>query len=124
MSRITQSLICAALAILVNAAATVSLAATPSADAEQTSLTVRYNDLSLDRASDVAMLYHRISHAADNACGPREFTGSHVESTRYRTCFDTAVSRAVTAVASPSLSAYYRTQLVASHTRLSTLAQR
>ena len=102
MSRITQSLICAALAILVNAAATVSLAATPSADAEQTSLTVRYNDLSLDRASDVAMLYHRISHAADNACGPREFTGSHVESTAYRTCFEAAISRAVASVASPA----------------------
>ena len=124
MSRITQSLISAALAILVNVAATVSLAATPSADPERTSLTVHYKDLSLDRPADVATLYHRISYAADNACGPREITGSHVELTTYRSCFDAAVSRAVASVASPALSAYYRTQLVASHTRLSTLAQR
>jgi len=124
MSRITQSLICAALAILVNAAVTVSLAATPSAEAEQPSLTVHYNDLSLDRTADVAKLYHRISHAADNVCEPREFTGSHVESTAYRTCFEAAISRAVASVASPALSAYYLAELAAAHKHPTTLAQR
>jgi UrcA family protein len=107
MSRIAQSLICAALAIVVNVAATVSLAATPSADASQSSLTVHYKDLSLDRPADVATLYHRISYAGDSVCGPRELTGSHVELTTHRACFDAAVSRAVASVASPALSAYY-----------------
>jgi len=124
MSRLTQSLISATLAILVNAAATVSLAATPSADPEQPSLAVHYKDLSLDRADDVAKLYRRISNAADNVCGPRKLTGSHVESTAFRSCFDAAVSRAVASVASPALSAYYRAQVAASQSHLTTLAQR
>jgi UrcA family protein len=124
MSRITQSLISAALAVLVNALVAVSLAGTPGTSPNQQSVTVHYNDLSLDRPADVARLYRRISYAADNACGPRELTGSHMELTGYRTCFDAAVSHAVASVASPELSAYYRAQLAASHTHATTLAQR
>jgi UrcA family protein len=123
MSRTTQFLISAALSVLVNAVAAVSLAATPAPSSDQHSLTVHYSDLSLDRPADVATLYHRIRNAADNACGPREFTGSHVELTGYRTCFDAAVSQAVASVASPALSAYYRAQLAASHTHAAPPAQ-
>lgn len=123
MSRITQTLIAAALAVLLNAVVVVSLAGTPDASLNQRSLTVRYSDLSLDRPADVARLYHRIGVAADSVCGPREITGSHLELPSYRVCFDAAVANAVAAVASPALSAYYRTQLARSHP-LETLAQR
>jgi|HubBroStandDraft_3_1064219.scaffolds.fasta_scaffold325263_2 UrcA family protein len=124
MSRTTQFLISAALAVLVNALAAVSLADTPGTTANQHSFAVHYSDLSLDRPADVARLYQRISRAADNACGPRELTGAHIELTAYRSCFDAAVGKAVAAVASPALSAYYREQLAASHTHATTLAQR
>jgi UrcA family protein len=123
MSRITQSLLAAALAVLVNAVMAVSLAATPDATVSR-SLTVRYSDLSLERPADIAQLYHRIRVAADGVCGPREATGSHFELPQYRSCFDAAVSNAVAAVASPALSAYYRKQLPASHAPATTLAQR
>ena len=124
MSRITQSLVSVALAVLVNAVVAVSLAGTPGTSPDQQSLTVHYSDLSLDRPADVARLYHRISNAADNACGPRELTGSHVELRSYRTCFDAAVSDAVASVASPALSAYYRAQLSAAQTHATRLAHR
>jgi UrcA family protein len=124
MSRITQSLIGAALAVIVNAVAAFSLAGTPATTSEQHSLTVRYNDLSLARPADVVRLYHRIGTAADRVCGPRELTGQHWELRSYRSCFDLAVGNAVDAVASPSLSAYYRTQQAASHSHVSTVAQR
>jgi UrcA family protein len=122
MSRITQSLIGAALALLVNAVAALSLAGTP-ATTEQHSLTVHYSDLSLAKPADVARLYQRIKTAADNACGPRELTGSHLELPSYRSCFDLAVSNAVAAVASPALTAYYQAQH-ASRSHAATLAQR
>jgi UrcA family protein len=125
MSRTTQYLVSAALAILINAVvAAVSLAATPAPSPDQHSHTVHYSDLSLDRPADVATLFHRISSAADSDCGPREVTGSHFELTGYRTCFDAAVSHAVASVASPALSAYYRAQVATSHTHATTLAQR
>jgi UrcA family protein len=124
MSRITQTLMGAALAVLVNALAAVSLAATPDTTLNPRSLVVRYSDLSLDRPADVTTLYHRIGAAADTVCGPREITGSRLERPSYRTCFDLAVSNAVVAVASPALSAYYRTQLSASHAQALTLARR
>jgi len=123
MSRITQSLLAATLAVLVNVVMAVSLAGTPEETLSR-SLTVRYSDLSLDRPADVAQLYHRIGVAAERVCGPRELTGSHFESPQYRACFDAAVSNAVAAVASPALSAYYRTQLPGSHAHATTLAQR
>ena len=124
MSRITQSMICAALAVLVNAVAAVSLAGTPDTMLSQRSLTVRYGDLSLDRPADVTQLYHRIRIAAENVCGPRELSGSPFELPGYRACFDLAVSNAVATVASPALSAYYRTRQVTSHAHATTLAQR
>ena len=123
MSRITHSLIGAALAVLVNAVAAYSLAGTP-VTSEQHSLTVHYSDLSLARPADVTRLYQRIKVAADSVCGPREITGEHFELPAYRSCFDLAVSNAVEAVASPSLSAYYRAQQAASHPHVATLAQR
>jgi UrcA family protein len=124
MSRINQSLIAAALAVLVNAVVVVSLAGTPDTTLNRRSLVVHYNDLSLDRAADVARLYRRIGAAAETVCGPRESTGSRLEPPSYRACFDVAVSNAVAAVASPALSAYYRTKLAASHPQVTTLAQR
>ena len=59
MSRINQSLIAAALAVLVNAVVVVSLAGTPDTTLNRRSLVVHYNDLSLDRAADVTRLYRR-----------------------------------------------------------------
>jgi UrcA family protein len=123
MSRITRTLIGAGLAVLINAVAAISLAATPDTSSNLPSIVVHYNDLSLEHPGDVKRLYHRIGVAADSVCGVREIPGSHLERPSYRNCFDTAVSNAVAAVANPALSAYYREQY-ASRPLTTTLAQR
>jgi len=123
MSRITKYLIGAFLTALVVAPFGVLFAATTEATPSQHSLTVRYSDLSLDRAGDVATLYRRIGAAAQQVCGPRELTGSHFELPAYHACFTAAVSDAVASVASPALSAYYREHVPASQ-HASALAQR
>jgi UrcA family protein len=107
MSRLTHVLYGAAAALLVIAAPAISHA--DSATAQQTrSMSVRYDDLTLDHPAGVKTLYHRITVAADKVCGPRELTGSHLALPSYQYCYDAAVSGAVTAVASPALSAYYQ----------------
>ena len=107
MSRLTHNVFAASFAVMIHIVPLVSLADTPGASVRQT-LKVHYDDLSLDRPADVKTLYRRITYAAQQVCGQRELTGSHLALTSWYRCYDAAVDQAVDAVASPALSAYYQ----------------
>jgi UrcA family protein len=72
---------------------------------------VKFKDLDLNRAHDVAKLYNRISIAADRVCGPRSLTGSNYKTADYESCYADAVARAVAHVDQPSVTSYYRQRL-------------
>lgn len=101
LSRHLPALAIGAIALLP---ATVTHAETPRA------VVVRFADLDLSRAADVQTLYRRIRIAAEDACEPRWRTGSIFELPTYRTCVHTSVSRAITQVDSPALTAYHQTR--------------
>jgi UrcA family protein len=63
---------------------------------------VRYHDLNLNQAEDVATLYTRIRRAAAEVC-----TASAASSMQ-RDCYQEAIATAVARVNSPSLSAYHQ----------------
>ena len=96
------------------AAAALSLACAGAyADSSQVpqfshSSSVRFADLNLDRARDVARLYQRIALAADKVCGPSSLTGAYAKSATYRSCYSETVAQAVARVNHPGLTAYYR----------------
>jgi UrcA family protein len=110
MHHLNRILISAALALLVLGAEGALFAAGAAAD-EVRSLSVRYTDLNLDRPADVARLYQRIRLAAEDVCGPRLLTGSHVPAAGYQRCFADAVAQAVARVDRPALSAYHQQRL-------------
>jgi UrcA family protein len=68
---------------------------------------VRYDDLNLDRARDVAKLYNRVTLAADRVCGPRSLTGSYYKSAIYQTCYTETVAEAIARIDRPSVTSYY-----------------
>jgi UrcA family protein len=75
---------------------------------EQHSSIVRTGDLDLNRPKDVARLYNRIASAADQLCGPRAVGGVNHTSADYASCYADAVSRAVTHIDRPSVTAYFQ----------------
>jgi UrcA family protein len=75
------------------------------------SVTVRFTDLNLDRAADVARLYHRIRVAARSACGARDLELTNWVDPDWQRCVYVAVAQAVTRVDRPALSAYHQRQL-------------
>ena len=70
-------------------------------------LTVRYDDLNLNRARDVARLYNRVTLAADRVCGPRSLTGSYSKSAIYQSCYTDTVAQAIAHIDRSSLTSYY-----------------
>ena len=95
------------------AAASISFASTlcaanGSADAIQQRATVRFADLNLDRSGDVAVLYERISVAAQQVCRQRALNGADVVSPRYDQCVADTVEKAVARVNRASLTAFSR----------------
>jgi UrcA family protein len=124
MKSITKTSIAGLIALLLCVAEGVMFAQSTSAAELQSSVAVRYADLNLDLPSDVAKLYHRISVAADGACGPRELTGSHLVLPSYQRCFTNAVAEAVARVDRPALSAYHQQQLGTGSRREATIARR
>jgi UrcA family protein len=123
MHHLNRILISAALALLVLGAEGALFAAGAAAD-EVRSLNVRYADLNLDRPADVARLYQRIRLAAEDVCGPRLLTGSHLPAAGYQRCFADAVAQAVARVDRPALSAYHQQRLGPAPQRDATIAQR
>jgi UrcA family protein len=125
MHSLTRTLIGAVVALLIcGAEAALFASAASAAQPEQQSLTVRYQDLNLGRPADVAKLYHRLELAADNLCGPRLLTGSHLTAEQYQRCFEDAVAQAVARVDRPALNAYHQQQLALAPRRDATIARR
>jgi UrcA family protein len=75
----------------------------------QHSVHVRYTDLNLNRAADVARLYRRLSIAAQSVCGPRDFGGHKTPG--YDSCVAGTIKQAVVAVDSAALSAFYEGEI-------------
>jgi UrcA family protein len=73
------------------------------------SVTVRYDDLNLNRTDGVANLYKRIQNAATEVCRPAEGpqSVSRMLWTAWNNCFYHAISAAVQAVHNDKLSAYH-----------------
>lgn len=71
--------------------------------------TVRYDDLRLISAVGAAVLYGRLHHAAERACGSLDGKTPQLSS-RYRACVDDAMSKAVADVNEPVLTKYYESK--------------
>jgi UrcA family protein len=111
MHSIKRILVSALVAGLVCAAeAALFAAATAAAELPQ-SVTVRFADLNLERSADVARLYHRISHAAQSACGARDLELTNWVDPAWQHCVYVAVAQAVAQVDQPALSAYHQQRL-------------
>jgi UrcA family protein len=111
MYTIKRILISALIAGLVCAGEAALFASATSAAELPQSITVRYTDLNLDRAADVARLYHRIEAAAQSICGARDLEVSDWVDSQWQRCVDAAVAQAVGRVDRPALSAYHQRQL-------------
>jgi UrcA family protein len=124
MHSLTRTLIGAVVALLICGAEAALFAADASAAELPHSISVRYADLNLERQADVATLYRRITGAAEDICGPRLLTGSHLPQPGYQRCSTDAVAHAVARVDSRALSAYHQQQLGLAPQRAATIAQR
>jgi UrcA family protein len=124
MHSLTRTLIGAVVALLICGAEAALFAVDASAAELPQSISVRYADLTLDRQADAATLYRRIAAAAEEICGPRLLTGSHLPLPGYQHCFSDAVAQAVARVDRPALSAYHQQQLGLAPQRAATIAQR
>jgi UrcA family protein len=73
------------------------------------SVIVHFADLDLTRGEGLAVLYRRLKGAAETVCAAHN--GRDLGSkTRYKTCLESAVAKAVTKVDQPALTAIYRAQ--------------
>ena len=103
VSALVAGLVCAAEAALF-------AAATAAAELPQ-SVTVRFADLNLERPADVARLYHRITNAAQSACGRRDLELTNWLDPAWQHCVYVAVAQALARVDQPALSAYHQRRL-------------
>jgi UrcA family protein len=109
MDQIVKYVLGALAALLVVASQGAALGASLEVvPGQSVSVAVKYADLDLNRPADVQVLYHRITRAADRACGEREFTGSHLPGPSWEQCVAGAVEQAVERLDRPALSAYHR----------------
>lgn len=90
-------------------ASTALYAADLATNEAQHSVHVRYTDLNLNRAADVARLYRRLSNAAQSVCGPRNFAGYRTPG--YDSCVADTIRDAVTTIDSAALSAFYEGEI-------------
>lgn len=77
--------------------------ATPSGEVPKQ--VVEYGDLNLDRAEGITALYRRVSNAAEQVCAPLASRELARMSAR-KDCINGAISRAVTQINVPALTAY------------------
>jgi UrcA family protein len=68
--------------------------------------TVKYGDIRLISAVGAAVLYGRLQSAAERACGGPLETVPLVQRTRFKSCVDDAVAKAVSDVNNPMLTWY------------------
>jgi UrcA family protein len=69
--------------------------------------TVRYDDIRLISAVGAAVLYGRLQSAAERACGGPLETVPLAQRTRFKSCVDEAVKKAVVDVNHPMLTWYF-----------------
>ena len=97
----TSTFLAAVLAVVVS-----SLATADNAIVNVKTETVNYSDLRLTSKVGVAVLYGRLRGAAERACAP--LAGEQLSAkSKYRSCYDDALAKAVVAVNHPGLSEYY-----------------
>jgi UrcA family protein len=71
-------------------------------------VTVKYGDLNIDSKSGARMLYTRLGHAAERACGGKpSLMGDMPRYRRFVTCYDEALDRAVQKIDKPQLQALH-----------------
>jgi UrcA family protein len=92
-------------------------------NSESTTLTVHFADLNLDRPAGAAMLYARISVAAERVCGEPQLTGSRFIEPSWRRCVAQAIEQAVVTLDRPALTSYYRAHSPPSY-HVTSVAQR
>jgi UrcA family protein len=107
MSHKAKTVLCTVAISLM--ASTALYAADTAINEVQHSVHVRYTDLNLNRAADVARLYRRLSIAAQSVCGPREFGG--YKAPGYDGCVANTIKQAVAAVDSSALSEFYEGEI-------------
>ena len=91
-------------------AGTCAFADNAAVQRETRTTAVHFSDLNLTRAHDVAVLYHRLSAAAERVCGSRAFTGFYYTLPEYRSCVADALRQAVGSAHRAPLTAYYLQQ--------------
>jgi UrcA family protein len=97
------------------AACALAAALTPAAYAETitTEVRVTYGDLNLDNAEDASVLLGRLERAARRACGghasfdPNYDMAPRATEERYRSCYKSALERAVAQFDAPNLARAY-----------------
>jgi UrcA family protein len=99
----------AAAALAIGSATAYADSATVTREARSTG--IQYGDLNLDRAGDAAVLYGRITSAADRVCSSRAFTDLYYTLSGYRACVADATRKAVSDVNRPQLTSFYEQQL-------------
>ncbi len=72
--------------------------------------TVRYDDVRLISAVGAAVLYGRVRSAAERACGGPLDTVPLQQRSRYKSCVDEAVTKAVVDVNNPLLTWYHESK--------------
>jgi UrcA family protein len=92
------------LSLLVVAGSSLAMAADPVVAVKTE--TVRYGDIRLISAVGAAVLYGRLSSAAERACGGPIETVPLAQRVRFKQCVDEAVAKAVADVNNPMLTWY------------------
>lgn len=92
------------LSILAIGGTSLALAADPMVTVKTE--TVKYGDIRLISAVGAAVLYGRLQSAAERACGGPLETVPLVQRTRFKSCVDDAVAKAVADVNNPMLTWY------------------
>ena len=76
------------------------------------SVVVQYSDLNLNSIAGNKVLYARLSAAAERACGKDPHARDLQRRMQYRTCYDSALNRAVDKIGSRELQALHATGAV------------
>ena len=99
----------AALGLAALAAAPASAKAT-GGDVVAQQRSIRVDDLNLQSAEGIRVLYARLTRAAEGVCGTPTTTGSRLPSASWKHCFDSAMDSVVSRMKLPALSEHHQKQ--------------
>jgi UrcA family protein len=105
MNRFTTIILTSALA----AGAQIAHAADPTDDSRR-HVTVHYADLNVTSTEGAKALYHRLKSAAEGVCSDGQ-TRDFEAARSYTLCVSDTISKAVTQINQPTLTAYYQSKL-------------